>query len=93
MISTIGENVRDLPRLARIIMMDSDIDDTVRLMMDMLEEDQSDDDDDDEDDDDDDDDRGPVRIQNFVEDTVPRYSNTEFREHFRMTRAVFEVWC
>lgn len=30
-----------------------------------------------------------IRNVNFLEVTVPRYSDKQFREHFRMTRAIF----
>jgi hypothetical protein len=34
---------------------------------------------------------GTARISNYVEETVPRYSDPLFRAHFRMTRTSFQV--
>ena len=34
---------------------------------------------------------GTARIENYVEETVPRYSDPLFRAHFRMTRTSFQV--
>ena len=31
-------------------------------------------------------------VHDFVKETVPAYSNFEFRQHFRMTRDCFEVY-
>ena len=33
----------------------------------------------------------PVTVENFVTVTVPAYSLTEFRQHFRMSRCCFQV--
>jgi len=33
----------------------------------------------------------PVYVEDFVDRTVPGYSETEFRQHFRMGRTCFEV--
>jgi len=33
----------------------------------------------------------PVTVENFVSVTVPAYSLTEFRQHFRMSRYCFQV--
>ena len=35
--------------------------------------------------------RGPARICRYVEEVVPRYTDVEFKQHFRMRRATFEV--
>ena len=32
-----------------------------------------------------------AHVQNYVEEIVPRYSDVQFREHFRMSRTTFEV--
>lgn len=32
-----------------------------------------------------------VRIKNYFEETIPRYPDVTFQEHFRMTRSTFEV--
>ena len=36
-------------------------------------------------------DKPPVRVEGYVERTVPGYSDKEFRWHFRMQRSDFEV--
>ena len=33
----------------------------------------------------------PVTVENFVTVTIPTYSITEFRQHFRMSRCCFQV--
>ena len=33
----------------------------------------------------------PARIENFIEEVVPRYDDRQFREHFRMDRFCIEV--
>lgn len=35
---------------------------------------------------------GTGRIEDYVEETVPTYSDPMFRAHFRMTRSSFEVY-
>lgn len=32
-----------------------------------------------------------VRNQNYFEQTIPQYTDFQFREHFRMSRATFQV--
>ncbi|KAF5281913.1 hypothetical protein FQR65_LT14439 [Abscondita terminalis] len=32
-----------------------------------------------------------ARDENYYEDVIPRYTDTQFKEHFRMTREAFEV--
>lgn len=32
-----------------------------------------------------------VRNENYFEETIPNYSENQFREHFRMTRRTFRV--
>ena len=34
---------------------------------------------------------GPTRVPAYAEEVVPAYSLSEFRSHFRMNRATFEV--
>ena len=35
--------------------------------------------------------QGCLGVEGYVEETVPRYSSSEFRMHFRMGRCAFEV--
>ena len=35
--------------------------------------------------------RRPTRVVGYVENTIPQYSHQEFKAHFRMQRASFEV--
>ncbi|XP_050516550.1 uncharacterized protein LOC126891420 [Diabrotica virgifera virgifera] len=35
--------------------------------------------------------RRVVRNENYFEHTIPRYSDIQFREHFRMSRATFQI--
>jgi len=37
--------------------------------------------------------RNAVTVENFVEVTVPAYSEMEFKQHFRLSRCTFEVGC
>ena len=39
------------------------------------------------------DDEGPVRVREYVESVVPRYSDIDFKSHFRMLRSTFMVSC
>lgn len=34
-----------------------------------------------------------IGMSTFINDILPRYHNIQFREHFRMSRATFEVKC